>query len=224
MNLNTLAAAYVRGCDMRCAKAGLSERLLETPLSALSEQEIESILLAGREADLKMYRFKEKNLLARVAKVLGFLRGVSPESLLDVGSGRGVFLFPFLTAFEGVPVTSFDILDERVEFLSDISRGGVDTLTACRRDICLVEGENRYDIVTMLEVLEHIPDAQRAVDNAVRLAKRFVVVSVPSKPDDNPEHIHLFTKEKLGDMFLSAGAKHARFDGVTGHMVMIASL
>ena len=69
-------------------------------------------------------------------QILGFLRGVQPESLLDVGSGRGVFLFPFLDSFPAVPVTSLDLLDYRVAFLEDIRQGGVDRLTARRADIC----------------------------------------------------------------------------------------
>jgi hypothetical protein len=32
--------------------------------------------------------------LPRVRKVLGVLRGVHPANLLDVGSGRGAFLWP----------------------------------------------------------------------------------------------------------------------------------
>ena len=41
--------------------------------------------------DFRMYSFKRGHEeLPRVKKVLGFLRAVQPESLLDVGSGRGV--------------------------------------------------------------------------------------------------------------------------------------
>lgn len=224
MNLNRLAAAYVRGYEMRTGRTGLSDTLIQKPLSELTDSEIECILAAGRKAELKMYRFKEKNMLARVSKVMGFLKSTAPESILDVGSGRGVFLFPFLMTFEYVSVASYDILDHRVEFLKDIANGGVSNLSAYQRDICEDSCEARYDAVTMLEVLEHIPNAERAIQNAVKMAKRFVVVTVPSKPDDNPEHIHLFTKEDLTRMFLNAGAKHVHFDGVTGHMVMIAAV
>ena len=48
----------------------------------------------------KDHYFKVKEDLPRVRAVLGFLQGVMPagqcQSLLDVGSGRGAYLFPLL--------------------------------------------------------------------------------------------------------------------------------
>lgn len=39
------------------------------------------------------------HLIPGVDAVMDFLRGVQPEGLLDVGSGWGVFLVPFLREF-----------------------------------------------------------------------------------------------------------------------------
>ena len=222
-SMNLLAAAYVRGVSLRTGKPVMDKGLLDKPLETLTEDECSRLYQTGREAELKMYRFKDHTEMARVQKVLGFLRGVYPESLLDVGSGRGVFLFPFLNAFPGVPVTSVDLLDYRVEFLTDIRRGGVERLTALEQDFCQWNAPDKsFDVVTLLEVLEHIPDVAAAVRAAVRLARRYVVVTVPSKPDDNPEHIHLLTKDVLTQLFADAGCTRLRFDGVTGHLFMTA--
>ena len=38
--------------------------------------------------------------------LLGFLINIYPDSLLDVGSGRGVFLFPLLNEFSNLNITS----------------------------------------------------------------------------------------------------------------------
>ena len=218
-----LRYAYIRGASKRTGVPQLSEALLEKPLHELTETDKEILEKAGREAELKLYRFKNMGDLPRVQKAIGFLKGVWPESLLDVGSGRGVFLFPFLEEFPFVPVTSADILDYRVEFLQDIARGGIENLTAIQENICSWNAPDKsFDVVTMLEVLEHIPEVEKAIMNAVRLAKRYVVVSVPSKEDDNPEHIHLLTKDILTDLFTRAGAKSLHFDGVNGHLFMTA--
>lgn len=108
--------------------------------------------------------------------------------------------------------------------MKTIGMGGIQTLTAIQEDICTWHiPSGSYDVVTMLEVLEHIPDAEKAAANAYRIAKRFLVVSVPSKPDNNPEHIHLFTKDKLTSMFNSVGAEKISFDGVNGHLIAIIS-
>ena len=76
----------------------------------------------------------------------------------------------------------------------------------------------------MLEVLEHIPEVEKAISAAVKMAKHYVVVTVPSKPDNNPEHIHLLTKDRLTQMFGSAGCTRLHFDGVEGHLFMVGAI
>ena len=202
--IERLAEAYERGYEMK--------------YGATSER-----------PEKKLYYFKEKPEMARVQAVLGFLRGIVPagqcESLLDVGSGRGAFLFPLLRDFPWLEVTSVDILPHRIELLECLSIGGIANLHPILCDICHSSlPDKMVDVVTMLEVLEHIPDTAKAVGEAVRLARNFVIVSVPSKPDDNPEHIHLFTAADLERYFMDAGARKVKFMSVAGHHVMAAYL
>ncbi|HPF88276.1 MAG TPA: class I SAM-dependent methyltransferase [Candidatus Limiplasma sp.] len=235
------AAAYVRGEAIRARMHNGYIRSLDTEINGrpfslapplldgsiwdLGQNAFDAILRAGRQAGLKLYRFKNTHTeLPRVKHVLGFLRSIQPESLLDVGSGRGAFLWPFLHQFPYLALTSVDLLAHRVEFLQTVTLGGLNNLQALQADICaLEEPAESYDAVTLLEVLEHIPDVQEAVRRAVHVAKRYVVVTVPSKPDDNPEHIHLLTKEKLTELFEKAGCKRLRFDGVPGYLILIAA-
>ena len=220
-----LGAAAVRGHALRVGLT-LPVRLGKPSLDELTDAQEAELWNTGKEWALKLYRFKRGHEeLPRVKQVLGFLKGVYPESLLDVGSGRGVFLFPFLNAFPQAKVTSIDILDRRVQFLEDIRQGGISNLTPMLADICTQPMPDKSaDIVTMLEVLEHIPDVQAAVTAAVRIARRYVVVTVPSKPDDNPEHIHLLTKPVLMELFKNAGCGRLHFSGVPGHLILVAPL
>ena len=213
-----LAAAAVRGSI--CVPPELN-----CPREEMTDEALEQLFALGKAAGVKLYRFKKTHEdLPRVRVVLGALYGIYPESLLDIGSGRGVFLFPFMEAFPYCEVTSFDVLSHRVEFLQTISRGGIHTLTAREEDICTAHlEENSFDVVTLLEVLEHIPDVENAVRNACKAAKRHVVVSVPSKPDNNPEHIHLLTKDRLTELFTAAGCTSLHFSGVPGHLIMVAT-
>lgn len=220
-----LAAAYVRGTARISGRPALSSELVQTPLEALTDNALSQIISAGLQAGMDLYHFKKKDELPRVSAVIGFLRGVQPRSLLDVGSGRGAFLFPFLRKFPDVPVTSVDLLPRRVEMLRAVSAGGMDHLTVLQHDICDWDApDGAFDVVTLLEVLEHIPRVDRAVENAVRLARRYVVVTVPSRPDNNPEHIHLLTKAKLTDLFAAVGCERLKFGGVNGHLTAIVSL
>lgn len=220
-----LAAAYVRGAAQASGRPALPSELVQTPLGMLTDSELSRIIDAGTQAELKLYHFKRKDDLPRVSAVLGFLRSVQPGSLLDVGSGRGAFLFPFLREFPDTPVTSLDLLPHRVEMLQALSAGGIDRLTALRQDICTWDAPDAsFDAIALLEVLEHIQQVDRAVGAAVRLARRYVVVTVPSKPDNNPEHIHLLTKEALTGLFARAGCGKLRFGGVNGHLMAVASV
>ena len=212
-----MMSAYVRGMLKG------TEPLFTAPLQALTGEDHARLLDMARAEGLKTHYFKNHETLPRVKLALGFLRGIRPESLLDVGSGRGVFLFPFLRAFPGVPVTSLDILNRRVELLTAVSEGGVENLTAVKASICDWDApDGAFDVITLLEVLEHIPNVQAAVKNAVRLARRCVVITVPSKPDVNPELIHLLTKPVLTELFSNAGVTNLKFDGVPGHLFLAA--
>lgn len=217
------AVAATRGSLRR---KGVECSLIDKPLCELSEDEQNELIELGRESGVKLYHFKKSDRqLPRVSKTLGFLKGIYLETLLDVGSGRGVFLLPFLEDFPYVNVTTVDILDKRIEMLSDLVSGGVENLTVKKADVCEQPfPDNSFDVVTMLEVLEHIPNVEAAIQAAVNMAKKYIVVTVPSKEDDNPEHIHLLTKERLTACFNACGVKRLSFDGVTGHLIMIAGL
>lgn len=218
------AAAYVRSMGKK-GLLSVSAALLDKPLDLLTHEELDQLIEAGQAAGLKVYRFKSHADLPRVKSVMGMLRGIQPQSLLDVGSGRGVFLFTFLQEFPWIEVTSLDVLPHRVELLSALTEGGMENLTALQQDLCTWSmPDGCFDVVTLLEVLEHIPDVAGAVRAAVRLAGRYVVVSVPSKPDDNPEHIHLLTKDVLTQLFRDAGCTKLHFSGVNGHLIMMAAV
>jgi 2-polyprenyl-3-methyl-5-hydroxy-6-metoxy-1,4-benzoquinol methylase len=211
------AAAYVRG------KIKDEGPLFSSRLDELTEMEWGLLFQIGQVNGLKMHRFKRSRELPRVSKVLGLLRGFQPENLLDIGTGRGVFLWPFLDEFRDTPVHCLDVLDYRVEDLLAVREGGMDQIWAERQDIrdCEAEEES-FDLVTLLETLEHIPNPQEVIHQVCRLARRGVIVSVPSKEDDNPEHIHLFDQASLQELFRQAGVEKVKFTYVLNHLIAYA--
>ena len=222
-----LASAYARGVEIRTGNYKLCPKeILDKNLDEMREEESVILLDNCRKENIKLYPFKSMHdELPRVKKVIGFLKSITFESLLDVGSGRGVFLFPFLNDFSWVETTSLDILENRVVFLNDLKLWVISNLTPILADICSAEIPNKsVDVVTMLEVLEHIPDVKKAILSAVKIAKKYIIITVPSKPDDNPEHIRLLTKEWLENYFYELGYEKLKFDAVSGHTVLIVTL
>lgn len=176
----------------------------------------------GLRAGLRLHKFKAGPPLPRVQKVLGILKSLAPVDLLDVGSGRGTFLWPLMAAFPDLPVTAIDFNEQRASDLGAVRRGGLTRLTAVRMDAQRLGFAPRaFDAVTLLEVLEHMPDPQAALTAAVQAARRCVILSVPSTPDDNPEHLHLFTPDQLLQMASEAGAARTTMEHVLNHRIAV---
>lgn len=218
-----LAAAFVRGRLAGTPEALAAPDLFAPALDQLDPQGYDQLIALGLRAGLRLHRFKRTMGLLRVSKILGALRGIAPAELLDIGSGRGAFLWPLLESMPYLPVTSLDTLDYRVADIQSVAAGGVAELTAIHGDATSMPFADRsFDVVTLLEVLEHIPDTHAALGEVLRVARRFVLLSVPAHADDNPEHIHLFDAATLERLLHQHGAARVTFEYVPGHVLAIA--
>ena len=203
-----LAVAFVRG-----------------KISVAAELSDEEIIAFGREQGLRLHKYKSQTELSRIKKELGILQGLAPLSLLDIGSGRGTFLWPLLDAFPYLEVTAIDTNPIRVNDINAVRKGGFPNLRALEMDATKIQLEdNSVDLVTALEVLEHLENPALAVAEAVRLARKFVVTSVPSKEDDNPEHIQLFDQTSFEKLWLEAGAKSVKIEYVLNHIIAVVKV
>ncbi len=217
-----LATAYIRG-----RQANDSDPR-DTPgapaLEKLSDDDCRCIVQDALDQGMRIHAFKRTMGLARVARVLGILKGLNPESLLDIGSGRGAFLWPLLDGFPHLAVTAIDIDGRKVERLEAVRKGGVENLSAHQMSAAALQFDDQsFDVATLLETLEHIPDYEDAVKESIRVARQFVVLTVPSKKDDNPDHIHLFTGKRLRELFLDSGARRVQVDYVLNHIIVVAT-
>lgn len=222
-----LASAFIRGRLQHCTERRTHPALFEKALGELSEEEWQALVELGQCYELPLHRFKKKmdTALPRVYRVLGILKGLQPDNLLDIGSGRGAFLWPLLQTFPTLPVTCVDVLDFRVADIMAAHDGGMAQVTAQQASVLALPFADRtFDVVTLLEVLEHIPDTARVLAEVCRVARRFLVVSVPSKEDNNPEHIHLFKQETLQRLLEDRGVARVSFSYVLGHMIAVARI
>jgi SAM-dependent methyltransferase len=203
-----LAAAYVRGAvgDLSLDDRAAVER--------------------GERDGLRLHRFKRTSGLPRVRAVLGALRGFGASSIVDLGSGRGAFVWPLLDALPAVTITTTDVLEHRALAFAQVARGGIERVRAIRCDAtALPLADESSDCVTALEVLEHMPAEApaAAAREAIRVARVAVIATVPSHEDDNPEHVQLFDGERLAAMFRTAGARRVAVEHVLNHIVAVAT-
>lgn len=179
----------------------------------------------AREAGLSLHKFKRKHGPPRVTRVLSLLRELAPRRLLDIGTGRGAFLWPLLARFPDLEVVSIDRAIARVKDVEAVRAGGIQRVRGLPADVAALPFRtDSFDVVTMLEVLEHVADPAAAAAEALRVARGFVVVSVPSHADDNPEHIRVFEEGSLGELFRDAGCRRVSVDRVRGHMIALVSV
>jgi ubiquinone/menaquinone biosynthesis C-methylase UbiE len=132
---------------------------------------------------------------------------------------------PSSSGQRNVPVTSIDRDPVRARDLGAVRTGGVTRLTVARADVeRLPFADGAFDGATALEVLEHVRDPGRAAAELARVARRFVVVSVPSTPDDNPEHLRLFTAPALEALLRDAGARRVQLSHVLNHRIAVGMM
>ena len=216
-------AAFIRGSLP--APVDACAALWTCPLHLLAEDEITALLALGHTAGLRLDKFKRSTVLPRVKAVLGLLAGFAPQSLLDIGSGRGAFLWPLLDAWPRLPVTTIETDAIRARDLLAVQTGGLSTLTAQQMDAgALAFPDRHFEIVTALEVLEHIPDWQQACAHIVRVASRAVILSVPSKPDNNSEHLHLLDSRLLEAQLRLLGVRRMQCRHVANHLILTAQV
>ncbi|MEM7104135.1 MAG: class I SAM-dependent methyltransferase [Bacteroidota bacterium] len=213
------ASAFVRGKFPATVPFG------DIPLDQLSFEQLETIFIFGREQGLKMHKFKRTMELPRVNKVIGILTGLQPSNLLDIGTGRGVFLWPFLDRNKYTPVTCIDMLDYRVDDLTAVKDGGINRISAHLMSVTDLAFENdQFDVVTALEVIEHIPDHRKAVVEVCRVANQFAIITVPSKEDDNPEHLSVLDQGWFTNTLNDLGYPKIKFDYVLNHLIVVVNL
>ena len=207
-----LAAAYARGA--------LAARGVDGALELSDADAID------RGTELKLHRFKRTAQLPRVKAVIGSLRSFAPERLIDLGSGRGAFVWPLLETIASLAIVAVDVLGHRALLFEHVRRGGIARLAGVRADITrLPFADASVPCVTALEVLEHLPGdgPEQAIAEAMRVAATVVIASVPSHEDNNPEHVHLFDRRTLEARFLAAGARRVAIDHVQGHIIAVAT-
>jgi 2-polyprenyl-3-methyl-5-hydroxy-6-metoxy-1,4-benzoquinol methylase len=104
-----------------------------------------------------------------------------PASLLDIGCGEGVLTQQWAQRLEGRRVVGID-LDDPALHAEWQQRSAPNLEYRVQRAESLPFADDEFDIVTAIEVLEHVPDPDHTLAEMARCAQRHLLVSVPREP------------------------------------------
>jgi 2-polyprenyl-3-methyl-5-hydroxy-6-metoxy-1,4-benzoquinol methylase len=108
-------------------------------------------------------------------------RKAAPGSILDVGCGEGVLTEQWADKLGSGRIVGIDLDDPKLK--SEWEKRRRANLEYRVEDATnLSFADNEFDMAGAIEVLEHVPDPERTVSEMARVAKRWVLVSVPREP------------------------------------------
>jgi SAM-dependent methyltransferase len=168
-----------------------------------------SVLAAGEdEAKYSSHNVVVQRLIARLVRELRVVAGSTRGTWVDVGIGEGL-------ALEAMGARAGSLIG--VEYRHDkltMALQRLPTASGVRADAGMLPfADHSADVVTCLEVLEHLGAPERAVTELARVCRGHCVVSVPWEPyfrlgnlcrgkdirrwGNNPEHIQQFGPSTL---------------------------
>jgi 2-polyprenyl-3-methyl-5-hydroxy-6-metoxy-1,4-benzoquinol methylase len=104
-----------------------------------------------------------------------------PESVLDVGCGEGVLTYQWAQRLGDRSVVGTDLEDPKLRAQWDMRRRpNLEFRATAAERLPFADGE--FDLAAAIEVLEHVEDPERAVAEMARVARRYLLVSVPREP------------------------------------------
>jgi 2-polyprenyl-3-methyl-5-hydroxy-6-metoxy-1,4-benzoquinol methylase len=111
----------------------------------------------------------------------GLLTAVEPESVLDVGCGEGVLVHRWAQILEPRRVVGVDLEEESIQ-AGWAARAAPNLQYRVGLAESLPFADAEFDLVSAIEVLEHVPDPARTLAEMTRCAQRHLLVSVPREP------------------------------------------
>lgn len=139
------------------------------------------------------------------------VRRAAPRSILEVGCGEGYMLDALSRAGVGAELHGVDFSEPAI---ADAKQRLGDRASLAARDAReLADDGRRFDMVMMLEVLEHIPDPEQMLPILESLTHEHLLLSVPWEPmfrglnflrgkhlrawGNDPEHINHWSRRSF---------------------------
>lgn len=146
----------------------------------------------------------------------------SPKSLLDIGCGEGYTTEYIKKHFCSINIEGSDVEPSIIKVAQRrLPEINFTVESACK----LLRDDNDFDVVTILEVLEHLEEPDLAIKEAKRVSRKYCLFSVPYEPfwrlgniarfsyltrlGNTPGHINHWSKKGFED-FLRRHFNHVK--------------
>jgi len=123
-----------------------------------------------------------RRLMARFQRSLDELFDVAcPRSLLDVGCGEGVLVQHWAARIGAGRVVGVDLEEHSIQAgWREHQAPNLEYRVLASESLPFEDGE--FELVSAIEVLEHVPDPERTLAEMTRCAQSHLLVSVPREP------------------------------------------
>jgi 2-polyprenyl-3-methyl-5-hydroxy-6-metoxy-1,4-benzoquinol methylase len=153
---------------------------------------------------------KAHKILDRIAWSRENVHELGSNGHLDVGCKDGYF--GLTLASEGISYLGIDPSEDAIE---EATLRAAELGLDCVFQVAFIEDFDpgfKFDTVSMMEVLEHVVDAEAVVKKLSSLGK-FVMITTPDADgphgmvdsEQNIEHVRMFTKQELSDLVSKYG-------------------
>jgi 2-polyprenyl-3-methyl-5-hydroxy-6-metoxy-1,4-benzoquinol methylase len=105
----------------------------------------------------------------------------APGSVLDVGCGEGVLVQRWAQQLRDGRVVGIDLEEKSIQ-AGWAERQAPNLEYRVVRDASLPFADDEFELVSAIEVLEHVPDPEQTVAEMARCARSGLLVSVPREP------------------------------------------
>jgi SAM-dependent methyltransferase len=123
-----------------------------------------------------------KRLMAGFQASLDELWGIAqPKSVLDVGCGEGVLTSEWAERLKDGRIVGIDLEDPKLE-AEWVKRQRPNLEYRAEEATRLSFRNDEFDMATAIEVLEHVPEPEQTLAEMMRVAERYLLVSVPREP------------------------------------------
>jgi SAM-dependent methyltransferase len=172
--------------------------------------------LAAKARPETRSKYLKKNFLRQylivnfLNQVLSLVRLSGAKSIMDIGCGEGLVDYFLLKALPGLKIVGGD-QDEQALAVARVLNPGAQYQEMDGRATGLADAS--FDLVMANEVLEHLADYPKVIQEAARVSKKYFLVSVPEWPfyqatnfliganwrtlGEHPDHVVAFTYSKL---------------------------